>query len=160
MKTRRRRAGTRGSRRGVTLIELLTVVVLIGILATIVIPRYQAVVNRARAASILGDVRVIQFAYSNFSALEGGRTRNSGWRRVPRDLQEYLPAGFEFGTEFADYRWRRVRARASPFGVESAELRVRPVRRFRPELVNTLAGLANSNTITVTRNQVRFFMVP
>jgi len=150
----------RGQRGGFTLVELITVVVLVGILATIVIPRYQAAINKARAASILGDVRVIQFAYSNLNAIEGTRIRNAGWGRVPDELEEYLPDGFEFRTEFADYRWTRVRARASPFGIESAMLRVRPVSRLRPELINAIAGMSNSRTTTVTRNQVRFFLTP
>lgn len=128
--------------------------------ATIVIPRCQAAVKKARAVSIFGDVRVIQFPYSNLNAIDGTRVRNAGWGRVPAQLEEYLPGGFEFRTEFADYRWTRVRARASPFGVESAMLRVRPVRRLRPELINVIAGMANSRTTTVTRNQVRFFLAP
>ncbi len=155
-----RRLPRRSAEGGFTLIELLTVLVLIGILATIVIPRYQAVINKARAASVLGDVRVIQFAYSNFMAIENGRARNAGWGRVPPEIEDYLPGGFEFRTDFADYRWTRVRARASPFGAESVMLRVRPVRGLRPELINAIAGMANENTTTVTRNQVRFYLAP
>lgn len=155
MQVRRARAS-----RGFTLIELVTVMTLIGILAAIAIPNYLDVVNRARAASILGDVRAIQVAYSNFSADTGGRTRNSRWGQVSPDLEPYLPDGFEFSNEFADYRWIRLRARASPFGVESAELRVRPIRKFRPSLVNILAGMTNRTRTVKTRNQVRFYMVP
>ena len=74
------------SHRGFTLIELVTVMTLIGILAAIAIPNYLGVVDRARAASILGDVRAIQVAYSNFGADDGGRMRNAAWGTVPADL--------------------------------------------------------------------------
>jgi prepilin-type N-terminal cleavage/methylation domain-containing protein len=148
------------SHRGFTLIELVTVMTLIGILAAIAIPNYLGVVDRARAASILGDVRAIQVAYSNFSADDGGRTRNAAWGTVPADLVPYLPDGFRFANDFADYRWIRLRPDASPFGVESAELRVRPLPDYRPSLLNILAGMTNRTRTVKTRTQVRFYMVP
>jgi hypothetical protein len=131
-----------------------------GILAVIALPNYWSVVTKAHAANILGDVRAVQLAYSHFIADDGGRTGNSGWGRVPPGLEEYLPEGFNFSTEIADYRWIRLRPRASPFGVESAELRVRPQQRFRPELVNVLADMANQTMIVKKRNQISFYMVP
>jgi len=149
-----------GGQPGFTLIELVTVMTLIGILAAIAIPQYLGVVNRARAASIVGDVRAIQVAYANFSAETGGRTSNSGWGRVPPDLERYLPEGFAFTNDWADYRWVRLRPRASPFGVESAELRVRPKRQYRPVLVNLVAGMTNRTQTVKKRNQIRFYMVP
>ena len=146
--------------RGFTLIEVLTVMVLIGILATIAIPNYRAVVHKAHAAKILGDVRVVQHAYSQFITDNNGRTRNAAWGVVPADLAPYLPSGFEFRDEIADYRWIRLRAGASPYGVESAELRVRPQARFRPDLVNVLANMASQSMTVKKSNQVRFYMVP
>ncbi len=145
---------------GFTLVELLTVVVLIGILAAIVLPHFRSAVHKAQATDILGDVRAIQIAYSHYIVDGGERTRNAGWGRVPGDLRPYLPDGFTFRTDLADYRWVRLRPRASPWGVESAELRVRPQRRFRPVLVDVLADMANQTMIVKKRNHVRFYMVP
>lgn len=150
----------RVSIQGFSLIELLTVVVLVAILAAIALPKLQSAIFNAQAANILGDVRAVQIAYSQFVADGGTRVRNAGWGTVPSDLAPYLPDGFEFSNDIADYRWRRLRARASPWGVESGELRVRPKRELRPMLVEKLAAMANQTMIVKRRNQVRFFMVP
>jgi len=145
---------------GFTLIELLVVVTLLAILAAIALPMLREAIYNAQAANILGDVRAVQIAYSQYIADGGERVRNSGWGTVPRDLEAYLPDGFNFRTDLADYRWIRLRPRASPLGVESGELRVRPVRNLRTVLVDKLANMANQAMIVKTRNQVRFYMVP
>ena len=146
--------------RGFSLIELLTVMVLIAILAAIAIPRLRSAINNAHAANILGDVHAVQVAYSQYIADGGGRVRNAGWGNVPADLARFLPGGFNFSTDIADYRWVRLRPRASPWGVESGELRVRPRRDLRTVMVDKLAAMANQAMIVKTANQVRFYMVP
>ncbi|MFH1847651.1 MAG: prepilin-type N-terminal cleavage/methylation domain-containing protein [Candidatus Omnitrophota bacterium] len=54
------------SRRGFTLIELLVVIIIIGVLATLAIPRYTDLVEKARAAealNVVGMFRTAQEAY-------------------------------------------------------------------------------------------------
>jgi general secretion pathway protein G len=48
------------SRRGLTIIELLAVVAIIGALATIAIPKVQEAVERAKVARAIGDIRALQ----------------------------------------------------------------------------------------------------
>ncbi|MEJ1965719.1 MAG: type IV pilin protein [Gammaproteobacteria bacterium] len=64
--TMQTRETTRGSQAGVTLMELLTVMVVIGILAAIAVPSYRSYLlraNRADAKSALLEVRVAQEKY-------------------------------------------------------------------------------------------------
>jgi len=60
------------SRRGFTLIELLIVVVIIGILAAIAIPKFSATKDKAKLASVRTDLRNVETAeesyFSDYSA--------------------------------------------------------------------------------------------
>ncbi len=54
------------NRKGFTLIELLIVVVIIGILAAIAIPKFAATKDKAKLASVKSDVRNIETAEEAF----------------------------------------------------------------------------------------------
>ncbi|MCJ7627808.1 MAG: type II secretion system GspH family protein, partial [Longimicrobiales bacterium] len=143
-----------------TLIELLTVMVLIAILSAIALPRLREAIYKAQAADILGDVHVVQVAYSQYIMDGETRPSNSEWGGVSPDLVPYLPGGFSFATDLADYRWVGLSPGASPWGVEMGELRVRPKPDLRTVLVDKLAGMANQAMIVKTTTSVRFYMVP
>ena len=153
-------ASERRPAQGFSLIELLTVMVLIAILATIALPRLRSAIDGAHVADILGDVRAVQVAYSQYIMDNGSRTRNSGWGRVPSELVPYLPDGFQFSGDVAEYRWIRLRPKASPWGVEMGEIRVKPRADLRTVLVDKLARMSNQAMIVKKKNHVMFYMVP
>jgi len=63
------------NRQGFTLVELLTVIAIIGILAALIIPAVGNVQNKAKQQAAASDGRQIGLAYNTFSN-SGGRTRN------------------------------------------------------------------------------------
>jgi len=56
---------------GFTLIELMIVVAIIGILASVAIPQYTTYINRAEAANSVAAIRPVQLAVSEYAASEG-----------------------------------------------------------------------------------------
>ncbi len=84
------------ARRAFTLIELMVVVVIIGILAAIAIPRYRDITLKANAAAIVADTRVIVHAAQLYLADNGHYPQDGWWGEVPPDLAPYLPEDFSF----------------------------------------------------------------
>ena len=78
------------NRKGFTLIELLIVVVIIGILAAIAIPKFAATKDKAKLAALKSDLRNIETAqeayfsdhqeYGDYAALNGAKlfTKSAG----------------------------------------------------------------------------------
>ncbi len=62
--------------KGFTIVELVVVIAVIGILASIAIPYYTDAQATARGAKIVADMRTIQSAYTMYLAKNGGVQKN------------------------------------------------------------------------------------
>lgn len=145
---------------GFTLIEVLIVMVILGILAGLALPSLQMTIWKAHATDVLGDMHTVRLAYHQYLADGGERTRTRPWGRTPSDLEPFLPDGFSFETEIAEYRWVRVSPGASPWGVESGLFRVRPKRQVRRIFMTQLTNMAKGPNVVPRRNQILFYMIP
>jgi general secretion pathway protein G len=71
-------APVNGNAKGFTLIELMIVVVILGLLASVAIPNYVALTGRAREASVKTNMHVMQTAAEDFAAVSSGRYPDDG----------------------------------------------------------------------------------
>jgi general secretion pathway protein G len=66
------RAGGTAVNKGFTLVEIILVVVIIGILATISIPAFNDYVNSAKTSRAMGEIRTLSTELSSYSSENGG----------------------------------------------------------------------------------------
>ena len=81
---------------GFSLVELVVVVVIIGVLAGVAIPRTQTAVTRARATALVNDLRTVRQAAHEYRMEHGSWPPATEEGRIPDGLEEYLPDGFSF----------------------------------------------------------------
>lgn len=90
-------------KKGFTLIELMIVVVIIGILAAIAIPKYNDVTTNAKAATIIADSRVLLHAAQSFMVEEGFYPQDGYWAQIPAGMEKYLGDGFDMDRHYEDW---------------------------------------------------------
>jgi len=101
----RRVAAARRRRRGFTLIELMTVVCVLGLLVAIAIPRYRDTKRRAFAAKVAADFNTVRVAAYNYFADNNTYPPDGSPGVAPAALVPYLPQNFKFdaGNYTLDY---------------------------------------------------------
>jgi prepilin-type N-terminal cleavage/methylation domain-containing protein len=88
-------------RAGLTIVELLLVMVIVSILAGLAIPNYQNVVTKARAADLLGRIDVVEVAAQNYLGDNNTWPTEAGTGVIPAGVGTYLPENFSFtGPDF------------------------------------------------------------
>lgn len=92
-------------RKGFSIVELLTVMIVIGLLARIAIPRYSDMKRRAVAAAILGDVHAIRIAAFTHYTENGTFPPDAASGTLPPQLVSNLPTGFTFTRPDYEYDW-------------------------------------------------------
>lgn len=95
------------NRRGMTIIELLITLVIVGILANLALPAFAHMRRRADATHVIGDFAAIRVAAFDSYAATGRFPPSGAAGRVPAALVSALPAGFSFRYKSVTYRWRR-----------------------------------------------------
>lgn len=90
VRSRRRR------RSGFTIVELLTVVIILGLLSLIAILKYKDLRNQARSAEVAGDFRIVMVAAYNYYSDHQDWPPDGPPGAAPPSLVQYLPAAFNF----------------------------------------------------------------
>ena len=95
------------SRNGFTLIELIIVMVILGIMAAVAVPRYLDSISNAEEAAedaVISSIRAGLTQYANNSLYESGRAT---WPTDPFDALSEKPAGYstEGGRADVDGEW-------------------------------------------------------
>ena len=112
---RRKRTADMSNRRGVTLVEMLMVVLIISIIAAIAQPQVTGAIVRARAVDAISDMQVVRVAVFNYQADQQTWPSDVNQGIVPPGLETYLPEGFDLAKD--DYTLDFDNWGGSPFMV-------------------------------------------
>ena len=108
-------------RGGFTIVELLTVMIVIGVLASIAVFKYIDLRHRAQAAQAAGDLQAVRIAAYSAWYETGMWPAEVGPGTVPPGLVQYLPLNFSFTRPEYTLDWESF---VPPGGGPSASMQV------------------------------------
>jgi general secretion pathway protein G len=108
MKTFRR---NRSARAGFSLAELMVVIVILGLLATIVVPNVLGYLGKANTTVVKNDISQISTAVTNYMINNGGKAPNS-----LDELQEKDPSGHSYLVKIPNDPWKNPYIYEPPIG--------------------------------------------
>lgn len=136
-------------RRGYTIVELLIVVCILGILATIAIPKLQGARAHARAADIVGVLRAVRIASTIYFDSANTYPPTAAAGNVPTGLAGYLPRGGNgiFTGNGWTLRWRKTSIVSGGSTTTEGSM---VVRTTDPLLCEPLSALLGGPSASVT----------
>jgi prepilin-type N-terminal cleavage/methylation domain-containing protein len=108
-------------RAGFTFVELMTVIIVLGLLASLAILKYIDLTHRARTAQAAGDLEAVRIAAYGAWYETGKWPAEVGAGVVPPELVQYLPRGFTFQRNDYTLDWENF---APPNGGPTAGMQV------------------------------------
>jgi hypothetical protein len=81
---------------GFTMIEVVTVAVVMGTLVRVALPNFHELILKARAAEVVGDFETVRLAVLNYHAEHLEWPEDSYVGRIPEGLEEFLPDNYTF----------------------------------------------------------------
>jgi len=99
----------RGPRKGFTMVELMAVLIILGLLATVLVRNFMGQTDKARAVITKANLKILHSAISQFK-METGRfpTEDEGLIALieqPSDVETWDPGGYLESTEIPKDGW-------------------------------------------------------
>lgn len=140
-------------RAGMTIVEIMIVVTIIGILAVLAIPQVQRARMRSQNTAFLNDLRLLSDgALSYFSFTHGGLPPDSAPGVLPPEILECLPKRFDWAAPTSiggQWDWQRGAAPTDKVdGICYAGIAVSQPARTQPELAAIDAMIDDGNLST------------
>jgi prepilin-type N-terminal cleavage/methylation domain-containing protein len=86
----------RRRRAGFTFIEMLIVMIIVGLLSSVAVPKYIDLKRRASTTRVVGDINAVRVAALSFYADSGYFPGEADAGEIPDNMVKYLPIGFTF----------------------------------------------------------------
>ena len=92
-------------KKGFSLIEMLIVVTIIGLLASLAVPNILHAYYKGRATKIVTDLRAIRDVAINYNSDNSNWPRSRSWGRIPPEFRPHLPPTTTFDLTSWDVRY-------------------------------------------------------